>query len=603
MTITIRRKILLIIIGVWAVGSVSLVSLSYFQIQGSLDRTIRTRLRDYAALGALSVPADAHSRITGVEDLNSPEYAAVVKTLRSIRSHSTDISYVYTMRKTSDGRIIFVADAEENSDDVSLPGDPYDDATPVLERAVEDLSEAVIEDEFFTDDWGTFLSAYAPIVTTDGELDGVLGLDISLENVQATTSTYLLRMAAAIAVSSAAVILVAFFLAGVLTRPIERITSVLREISSGDSTNLTRQFDLRSSDELGVMATTLDRTFGTMANLVGTIRKQVDTLSGLGAELSSSMEATASSIQQINGNVQSVKDRTIDLSTGVTETNATMEEITRNIESLDRHIEQQAAGVAQSSSAVEEMLANIASVTQTLSRNADSVTDLAVASENGRNDLVAVSTGIREIARESESLLEISGIIQSIAAQTNLLSMNAAIEAAHAGEFGRGFAVVADEIRKLAESSGEQSKTISASLKKIKEEMDRTASSTDLVLKKFEDIDEKIKHVSGREQEMRHAMDEQSVGSKEILQAVSQLNIITTEVKTGSDEMLIGSQEVIRQSTGLSGIAEELTGSMNAIAAEIERITAAVHTVNEISQQNKESADVLLLEVGRFTTG
>jgi methyl-accepting chemotaxis protein len=263
-------------------------------------------------------------------------------------------------------------------------------------------------------------------------------------------------------------------------------------------------------------------------------------------------------------------------------------------------VEHQSTSVSQSSSAIEQMLANINSVTQTLVKNAANVKELMEASEVGRTGLQEVAADIQEIARESEGLLEINSVMESIASQTNLLSMNAAIEAAHAGEAGKGFAVVADEIRKLAESSGEQSKTISTVLKKIKTSIDKITVSTDNVLNKFEAIDGGVKTVSDQEENIRNAMEEQGAGSKQILEAIGLLNEITQQVKGGSVEMLEGSREVIQESKNLELVTQEITGGMNEMATGADQINIAVNRVNEISGQNKENIDVLVREVSRF---
>jgi methyl-accepting chemotaxis protein len=256
--------------------------------------------------------------------------------------------------------------------------------------------------------------------------------------------------------------------------------------------------------------------------------------------------------------------------------------------------------VAKSSSAIEEMIANIQSVTKTLEKNSESVKDLMDSSEIGRVGLEEVSTDIQKIARESEGLLEINAVMENIASQTNLLSMNAAIEAAHAGEAGKGFAVVADEIRKLAESSGEQSKTISAVLKKIKESIDKITKSTDNVLNKFEAIDNGVKTVSEQSANIRNAMEEQSVGSQQILEVIGQLNEITQQVKSSSLEMLEGSKEVITEGRNLEMVTQEIANGMNEMAAGADQINVAVNRVNDISGQNKDNIDTLVQEVSRF---
>jgi methyl-accepting chemotaxis protein len=312
------------------------------------------------------------------------------------------------------------------------------------------------------------------------------------------------------------------------------------------------------------------------------------------------MAETAAAVNQITSNIQSIKGRIMNQSASVTETHATMEQVVTNINKLNSHVENQSRNVSQASSAIEEMVASIDSVTSTLINNSANVSTLKEASEVGHGGLQEVAMDIQEIARESEGLLEINAVMENIASQTNLLSMNAAIEAAHAGEAGKGFAVVADEIRKLAESSSEQSKTIGNVLKKIKASIDKITQSTENVLAKFDAIDSGVKTVADQEANIRGAMEEQGKGSKQVLQSASSLNGITQQVKSGSEEMLEGSKEVIRESESLAKVTHEITGGMNEMVNGAEQINIAVHHVNEISTKNREGIETLLHEVSRF---
>ncbi|MDR1930153.1 MAG: methyl-accepting chemotaxis protein, partial [Treponema sp.] len=336
--------------------------------------------------------------------------------------------------------------------------------------------------------------------------------DVMLEEVR--TLTFFIILIAAVMLLITAVIV--FFVLSRTVKPIVDVAETLKDISEGEG-DLTRTVNINSRDEIGDLARFFNKTLEKIKNLVVIIKQQSVALFDIGNELASNMTETAAAINEITANIQSIKTRVINQSASVTETNATMEQITININKLSDHVESQTSAVSQSSAAIEEMIANVQSVTSTLAKNADSVRELLDSSEVGRTGLQEVSTDIQEIARESEGLLEINAVMENIASQTNLLSMNAAIEAAHAGEAGKGFAVVADEIRKLAENSGEQSKTISTVLKKIKDSIDKITRSTDGVLSKFEAIDQGVRTVSEQTENIRNAMEEQNTGSQQIL--------------------------------------------------------------------------------------
>jgi len=397
----------------------------------------------------------------------------------------------------------------------------------------------------------------------------------------------------------ALVIAAALFFARSISKPIIKVADTLKDISEGEG-DLTRSIAVSSRDEIGSLALYFNKTLEKIRNLIITIKKEAVSLHSVGNDLASNMTETAAAVNQITANIQSIKGRVMNQSASVTETNATMEQVVANIHKLNDHVENQSDNISQASSAIEQMVANIHSVTETLVKNAVNVKTLREASEVGRGGLREVAADIQEVARESQGLLEINSVMANIASQTNLLSMNAAIEAAHAGEAGKGFAVVADEIRKLAENSGTQSITISNVLKKIKGSIDKIIRSTENVLTKFEAIDLSIKTVAEQEEGIRNAMEEQGTGSRQILEGIGNVNNITRQVKSGSNQMLEGAKEVIQESNNLEKATQEITSGMNEMASGADQINVAVHHVNEISNKNREGIDTLTREVSRF---
>ncbi|GHV93894.1 hypothetical protein AGMMS50293_02140 [Spirochaetia bacterium] len=486
----------------------------------------------------------------------------------------------------------------ENFSALGDPTDPYLYDQPFWD-AVHTKTSQYSKLEKDTESGRWMFSAYTPILNASGNVIGVVGCDFDAAGfIEIITRSVIRQAALALIFAAVGIGVMLLFMRMIFPRLIN-VTDILKSISEGDG-DLTTRITIKRMDEIGIMASYFNQTLDKIKDMIVLVKGEAGKLDGIGNDLAANMTETAAAINQITANIQSIKGQAINQAASVTETNATMEQVTQNINKLNERVEEQTASVSRSSSAIEEMLANVQSVTQTLMKNAENVAELTSASEVGRGGLQGVSADIQEIARESAGLMEINSVIQNIASQTNLLSMNAAIEAAHAGESGRGFAVVADEIRKLAENSGQQSKIISGVLKKIKEAIEKITKSTNSVLEKFQAINEKVQVVSDQEENIRNAMEEQGEGSKQILEAISKLNEITKMVKQGSEKMLEGSREVIHESKNLEKVTAEITSGVSEMANGADQINVAINRVNEISRKNRDGIDTLGQEMAKF---
>ena len=359
----------------------------------------------------------------------------------------------------------------------------------------------------------------------------------------------------------------------VFIRPIMRITSNFRDISEGEG-DLTARLTVSGSDEIAQLSEYFNRTLEKIRTAISHVKTNANGMQALGESLAGNATNTASDISHIITNIDGVNERIAAQSDGVNQAADAVNTITENISQLDSMIEKQSASVSDASSAVEEMIGNIESVNSSMDKMAESFTLLAKNTDTGVTKQKDVNARIQQIEEESKMLHEANLAISNIASQTNLLAMNAAIEAAHAGEAGKGFAVVADEIRKLSETSSQQSKTIGLQLGSIKDSISSVVVASTEASSAFAMVSGKLSETEQLVQQIKGAMEEQQEGSRQITDALHRMNDSTGEVRRASKDISARNEVILDE-------MQKLRSSSETMRQGVEEISNGAHRIGE----------------------
>lgn len=446
----------------------------------------------------------------------------------------------------------------------------------------------------------SFLCVYTPLISGDGHISGIVMVGENIEPVNNTRRQVITVIIIAIlSIMAFMTFFAALFAKWVMAR-LGKITKFLREMASGEA-DLTKRINIDKHDEVGAMGDTFNAFCEKLQMIITEIKTSKLELGTSGSHLGSGINEMTADLAQILGNITMIHDKVDKQHISIQDTAGAVNEIAANVESLETMIESQSTSVSEASAAVEEMISNISAVNQNIENMASSFSELEQNALYGIKTQEGVDERIRQIEAQSEMLQEANAAITNIAAQTNLLAMNAAIEAAHAGDAGQGFAVVADEIRKLSETSSTQSKTIGIQLDNIKTSILDVVNASIESTKAFAAVNENIKHTTRLVSEIRAAMDEQNTGNTQISEALRLMNDGTTEVRNAAKEMTAGNAEILHNMQNLKNNATSIKTGMDEIKVGADRINQTSDALSSVSQEVEKSINKIGSQIDLFT--
>ncbi len=367
--------------------------------------------------------------------------------------------------------------------------------------------------------------------------------------------------------------------------------------------NMTSHLEINSNNELGDITGSfnifIDNLREVLINLFDLIHRNHQ----LGNHLGNSSKETAESVNGIIRRVQSMEVSGKQLNESILQSSSAMEEIMRSIESLNNQVEQQFQAIEQSSSSTEQIMASITNVAKISENRLSSMNTLVELINNGGEKVEETSRIIQEIQKNADEMMSMIDIINNISSQTNLLAMNASIEAAHAGEAGKGFAVVADEIRKLAEDTGENASRIADSLNSTTKKINEANASGAESEKALIVINREVNLFSDALEDVSYSMGELSQASNEILQSIEILKNTSSVVLTASEEMKMGAKESMESILQIKDVSARNLTDMNRVMERTEELNTLSLQVSAFSNQNRYNNSLLISEIEKFELG
>ena len=379
----------------------------------------------------------------------------------------------------------------------------------------------------------------------------------------------------------------------------DSIKKNIDDLNTGDK-DLTKRLEIYHNNEISQVKKSVNAFVNTVHETVREIGTANYNLRETFENVKGQLDATKNQMDNISLEIQTATSTLEAEDKSVMDTSELVAQISSNITTLNQMIDSQVEAITQASAGIEQMIGNIQSISISVDKMAGEFNELNAATVEGIEKNRIVNELLNSVLAQSKSLQDTNMVIANISAQTNLLSMNAMIESAHAGEAGKGFAVVAEEIRKLADTSATQSKSISENLKLIAENIRKVVESADLSKASFEVVSDKSNNTSELVYSIKKATEEQSEGSKHLLETLSTMNNISVSVQRSSKKIGDRALTVLDAIAGLKESSKNMAQNFNKIVSTTEVTQQTTKNLNQLTEDMTQAVNDISERIDEF---
>ena len=379
----------------------------------------------------------------------------------------------------------------------------------------------------------------------------------------------------------------------------DSIKKNIDDLNIGDK-DLTKRLEIYHNNEISQVKKSVNAFVNTVHETVREIGTANYNLRETFENVKGQLDATKNQMDNISLEIQTATSTLEAEDKSVMDTSELVAQISSNITTLNQMIDSQVEAITQASAGIEQMIGNIQSISISVDKMAGEFNELNAATVEGIEKNRIVNELLSSVLAQSKSLQDTNMVIANISSQTNLLSMNAMIESAHAGEAGKGFAVVAEEIRKLADTSATQSKSISENLKLIAENIRKVVESADLSKASFEVVSDKSNNTSELVYSIKKATEEQSEGSKHLLETLSTMNNISVSVQRSSKKIGDRALTVLDAIAGLKESSKNMAQNFNKIVSTTEVTQQTTKNLNQLTEDMTQAVNDISERIDEF---